>query len=363
MRFAAVVVGIMALLTVAAGCGGSGESSGQDGSQSLDAVLASIDGLDAAEREAKLVELAAAEGGTLLWYSSMSERNAEDVVKAFKDAYGIDVQSYHGQGGEVFQRATEEASAGAASADVLYIGNEFVQGLDDKGLLGPYAPLTLEGLPEGSTRPGWFGVSTSITGVTWNTDLVKPDDVPTSWEQLADPRWKGQVAIDPSDADWYYSLFKYWVANGKSEEEAQQLFEQIAANAVFVKGHSGQAQLLGAGDISLGVNFPSIIEDQQSDGAPVAWKPPVEPLIIDFTGASVLARAPHPASAVLFVDWLLSDDGKRVLEGVGQLPPSTLQDLGFNYFQTDSEDLSAHLDEWETRFEQLISLGTSIEAP
>lgn len=364
-RLAACGLALLVIALAAACGGGSGSGGGgsEQGAQSLDAVLAAIEGLDAEAREAALVELAAAEGGELLWYATMSERDIEQVIAAFTEAYGIEVGYYRGKGGEVFQRAAEETAAGAPGPDLVNLGSEFVRGLNEEGLLGAYEPLSVEDLPADAVLDRWFAISTSVVGLTWNTSLVPPGEVPRSWEELADPRWRGTVGIDPSDADWYYTLFRHWVDGGRTEDEAEALFEEIAANAVFVRGHTAQAQLLAAGDLSLGVNSVSIIDDLEGDGAPVAWTPAVEPLVVDYTGVAVLERAPRPASAVLLADWLLSDPGKQVLAEAGIRVPSELENLGYAYAKTDTEDLSANLEEWESRFERLIGLGTSIEAP
>ncbi len=203
----------------------------------------------------------------------------------------------------------------------------------------------------------------NLATLAWNTDLVKPEDVPTSFEELADPKWKGQLAHPDDESDWYMSLYNYWVANGKSEEEAQQLFEQIATNAVFSNGRTGLGQLLGAGDFALGENTTSVIDRLAKKGAPVAWQPPVEPVLVTFTGPALPQNPPHPAKAVLFIDWMLSQAGQDALAAADVNPSSGFDDLDFETITLDVDEYVTNQDTWNDRFDRLISLGTSIEAP
>jgi iron(III) transport system substrate-binding protein len=200
--------------------------------------------------------------------------------------------------------------------------------------------------------------------VSRNTDLVATEDAPRSWEDLADPRWEGQLVIDPGDVDWYATLWTYRVeAAGKSEDEADRLFEQIAANTVFFEGHTAQAELLAGAEFALGVNFADVVSPLAEEGAPLAWEPSVEPAAADISSLAVLADAQNPAAAVLFVDWLLSEPGQAALVGAGSLPVATgLQELEFDYALVDSESLVSRIDEWTERFDRLAQLGTLRES-
>jgi iron(III) transport system substrate-binding protein len=351
------------LALVAASCGGSGGTGGSE-SQSLDDVNAAIAGLDAQAREAKLVELAKAEDGDLVWwFTGMTAEKAEVILAAFKDTYGIEVTGRDSDSAEIVTRVTEEAGADVSTVDVLILSDLNVRSLEDAGLLGAYTRGPGSVIPEEAVHGYWMGARTNFETVVWNTDLVKPEDAPTRWEDLADPRWKGQLAIPASGSDWYATLLAYWVANGRSEEEAQALFEQIARNAVFVSGRTNLGQQLAAGDFSIEMNSTSIIDGLAHKGAPVTWEPPVEPVLVNFTGPALPTAPQHPAKAVLFVDWLLSQAGQDVLAANDVTPSSIVPSLDFEYTTLDTDEYVANLDSWEDRYDRLVSLGTTIEAP
>jgi iron(III) transport system substrate-binding protein len=352
---------VVALALSAAACGGSSGDGGGGGAEApatVAEVLVAVEGLDAEAREAKLLELAQAEGGTLTWYTTKAEDQYPVVVDAFTEAYGIEVTVLRGKSAELVSRITEEADGNAPGPDVVSFGSEYAVRLSDGDLLAPYSSPYQARLPDSAVGEVWSGYDASLTVPTWNTELVGADEVPRRWEDLADPRWKGLLAIDPGEIDWYLSLWTYLVEQqGMSEAEADDLFERIAANTVFLKGHTAQAQLLAAGEFELGVNTTSIINLMAADGAPVAWKPAVEPVVADISAIAVLRRAPHPATAVLFVDWSLSDDGQAVLAELSDLGVAGLADLGLDYVLLDATEVAAQFDEWSARFEQLARLG------
>jgi hypothetical protein len=113
------------------------------------------------------------------------------------------------------------------------------------------------------------------------------------------------------------------------EEEADELFEQIASNATFLSGHTTFRQLLAAGEYSLVASDYSYGIDAAADeGAPVAWEPPVEPLFARANGIGLANGAPNPAGALLLSEWLLSDGQDILLENFITPARADLLDTG-----------------------------------
>src|SRR5215510_7663996 len=93
------------------------------------------------------------------------------------------------------------AEKGRPQADVFW-SNEPVRTLvlKSRGVLAPYRSLSAEGIPAALVDPDgyWTGFSARIRVIAYNTSLVKPDEAPRSVFDLADPKWRGQVAMaDP----------------------------------------------------------------------------------------------------------------------------------------------------------------------
>jgi iron(III) transport system substrate-binding protein len=171
--------------------------------------------------------------------------------------------------------------------------------------------------------------------------------------------------MEPSDIDWYKTLWEYWVNEaGKSEEEADKLFEDMADGASFVKGHTLMGELLSGGEYAVAAsNYSYLVEGDISDGAPVAWQPPVQPILSRPNGVALVNQAPHPATAVLFTDWILSPAGQELLAEF-KLDPA-LETLATTptaeEVLVDVESLVNEQEEWTDRYEQLVTLGEVVE--
>ncbi len=182
---------------------------------------------------------------------------------------------------------------------------------------------------------------------------------PTSFEDLADPKWKGRLVLEADDSDWYKAVWEHLVDSGKSPAEADRIFEAIAANATFVNGHSLMTDLVAAGEFDVAANaYLHTVKGLQEKGAPLAWEPPLEPLVTRADGIAVVQQAKHPAAALLFADFVL-DEGQQIFADFFLTParkdlsvPPSIEQVA-----VDVPDYIAHEDEWSSRYEQLVELG------
>jgi iron(III) transport system substrate-binding protein len=365
-----LVVGAVALL-LAGACADSpteesdgGGSTSQDSKTGYEDVLAEIEGLTGKARTDKLVELAGEEGGTLNVYTSMTSEVEDEVAGAFGDTYDIDVSVYRADSETVLQRLLQESQANFPGADVAETNGTELFILNNEDVLADYESDLQDDLVEGSVYEGWTADRFNKFVISWNTESVSDSERPKSWEDLADPKWNGQLALEPSDVDWYKTLYEYWVNEaGKSEEEANKLFEDMAGDALFVKGHTLTGDLLGAGDFQVAAsNYSYLVQGVIDGGAPVAWEPPVEPIISRANGVGLVKNGEHPATAILFVDWILTD-GQKVLQEFALDPARSDLATTPNAQEVlvDLEDLIANQEEWTDRYEQLVELGKVVE--
>jgi iron(III) transport system substrate-binding protein len=345
----AAVVALVAVF--AAGCG----SEDGDAGPSMDEVLAAVEGLSGEARLSKLAELAQAEGGQLSLYTSISGSVVDDVVGAFEDAYDLDVALYRATSEIVEQRLLEEQDAGFNGADAVDTAGQSLLVLAERGALADY-PFDSTPLLEGTVHDGWAATRLQRFVVGWNTKRVER---PASWEALGDPEWKGRIAIETGDWDWYSRLWQYWVDElGVAPEEADARFERIARNAKVIKGHSLGAQLLAAGEVDAQVPaYAHHMDNLAEDGAPVTWTPAVEPVILRQNGVALLAGAQHPATAALFAEWALgpgqeayASSGYRSSRRDAKVPDGEFRAI-------DEEKLASERDRWIEGWERLLTLG------
>jgi iron(III) transport system substrate-binding protein len=249
--------------------------------------------------------------GTLSLYTSRVAEDTTPVTDAFTRKYGVAVQVWRASNQDVIQRVVAESRAGRCPADVISSGTPALEPLYREQLLQPVkSPTTAELMPQ-ALRPhgAWVGVSVNIISAAYNTDLVKPQDVPQSYEDLKSPKWKGRLAIEAEDADWFAAL-----AGKLGEEKAVALFTDIVRrNGVSTRtGHTLLANMVAAGEVPLAMTVYSYKPEQLARaGAPMRplYLPP---LIALATGVSVTRCAPHPNAAVLYYEFMLRE-GQEVL--------------------------------------------------
>jgi len=358
------------LLVAACGApvtGGTGEAQpSSDGgtaetTDSFVDLYAQLDGLEGEERTAKLIELANKEG-TLNIYTSNTqmEEFADEFTDKYKDA-GLDVQIsvYRAPANTVLQRLLEEGKAGYAGADLAEIHSKEMTALSDAGILRPIESPVLEGRTEGLDFTDWAVTRMTPEGVVWNTDKVPADQAPTSYEDLIDPKWKDQVMLEPRSYDWFMTLWTYFEDQGKSEDEITDYFEKLAANARVVETFPLQNEFLTTGEMSIGAGaYVNLGYLAQQKGAPIAFKPFVDPVIVDPSGLGLVKNAKAPALALLFAEYFLTD-AQDLLSEQGRVPPKELQGGGVldgaHIVVIDPEKLAGGKDkEWRDRYEKLL---------
>jgi iron(III) transport system substrate-binding protein len=345
-----------ALALVLGACGGSSDDG--DARRSYEHVLAAVEGLNGKERSARLLELAKQDGGELSLYTSASASIADGLVEAFQESSGLDVALYRANTEAVTARLVEEARADFHGADVAELDGVAMYNLAGESLLVPYRPRGIGALSAGAARDGWTVVEHVTFVVGWNTKRVPEDERPRSWEDLADPKWEGRLAMEFGDFEWYGTLHDYWVEEkGKTEAEADRLFAAMGRNARVVTGHTFMAELLAGGEFDVAASaFASTIDRLQKEGAPVSWHPSVEPVVGRVNGAGLVLDAPNPAAAVLYLDWIVGE-GQAVLAELGREPArkDLLQQRNAKKINVDYSQLVERQDEWTSEYERVLS--------
>ena len=347
----------MAGATASPAAGSAQEPDGQEDPYAE--VFAAVEGLTGQERRDQLIALAEQEQDATL-YTSLNAEIAEELLSAYESATGMAIDLYRASSDTLGVRLLEEVQAGVSGADVVENTGTEMSIFNLEGVLREYEPPNLDDLLEGADQDGWTAARFNVFTTAYNTDLVSPDDLPTSYQELADPKWDGRLIMEIKDAEWYKAVYEYLVEEqGLSEEQADELFANMAEGAVFVNGHSSMRQMILTGQYALGASDYSYGVDAQSEaGAPIAWRPPIEPLFARPLGVGLVKNASNPASAVLFYDWLLTD-GQAVLDSLGIDPTlaelSTFGELDIRAI--DPTEFVQEADVWEQKYEDLARLG------
>jgi iron(III) transport system substrate-binding protein len=308
----------------------SGTADGDD-TGAFDEVLSAIEGLEREERENRLIELANQEEGISI-YTSNSEMEA--LVSAFEEKYDgrleVSPSVYRANADTVRSRLLEEDAAGFRGADLTELHSDELQVLVESGLLQEFTSPLIESKDDALDFGTWFVDRMTAVGPTWNTDKVGPDEVPTSYEDLIDERWRDDMFIEPRAFQWMLAMWTYFDAQlGWSDEEIEEYFRALVDLSIQQNGMSESAALLAAGDVSIVAYLNLAVANRQIEGgAPISHQPFVEPVVILPDGVALLRNAKNPAGAILFLEFLIGEDGQALLEEEGQLTTSQLSEGG-----------------------------------
>lgn len=256
-----------------------------------------------AQREARL--LAAAKGeGELLVYSTAPPEDNKALTDAFEARYGIPVKLWRGSSEDILQRALAEAAAGRRLVDALINTGVGLETMHRESLLQRFdSPLKADLIPEAVLAHGeWTGFYLAPVVQFANLNAIRKADLPKSFDDLANPRWKDKLAVEAADSDWFQA-----VVENIGRDRGLALFHDIASrNRVSVRrGHSLIANLVTAGEVPLALTvYQFTAQQMKARGAPVEWFT-LGPSMAAQVGVGIVRDALHPAAAALFHDFLI----------------------------------------------------------
>jgi iron(III) transport system substrate-binding protein len=319
------------------------------------ATAADVAAYAGADRAQKILEGAKKEG-ELAIYTSAQQDDMGALVSAFEKKYGIKVTIWRASSEKVLQRAVQEARGNRHTMDVAETNGPEMEALSREKILTAVKSPYLADLIAPAVRPHgeWVGTRLNVFVQAYNTKLVKKEELPKTWEDLANPKWKGKLGIEQEDSDWLAGEFAEL-----GEARATKVFkDMVAANGVSVrKGHTLLTQLVVSGEIPLALTVYNYKAEQlKNKGAPIDWFS-IGPAIARPNGVGVAAKAPHPHAAVLFFDFEISEEGQKILAGRDFVPTSKKVDTPLNKIPMKFVDARVALDEyqkWEKLYDELF---------
>jgi len=340
---------------------GGASAGGSTAGTAAEKVYQQLNGLAADQQRAEAITQAKKEG-TLELYTSLTDELVTPVKAAFEKATGVKMNVFRAASETVLQRALQETSANRTGNDAIETNFGEMGTLAKQGVLADYRGAAYASIPESGRFQGWLADRLNIMLPSWNTKLIKPGQEPRSWEDLADPRFKGKLTLELTDSDWYENVTKSWLSHGKTQAQVDDLWKRIVANANVAKGHTVMAELLGAGQTAVdGMNYSYITQTTADKGAPVAYRS-ADGIAhtVGFArpqGVAMMKGAKHPAAAWLFNDWMLNE-GQKLLVSLGLTPSVKVEGdrslEGVTLEPYDVQGLTADSKTWDDRYDRLL---------
>lgn len=295
---------LAAIAVVGAACGG-----GAGGP-----AVASAPGAASPTGVAKPLYEQARKEGQVVFYSADDAPTLDRLRKAFAARYpGIDVLGQEGQGQDAREKIIAEQAAKRVVADVVSAGGNTMADLGEQGYLEPYQSREVANLLPGiADKKGFVNPRyVNVYGITINTKLIGPQDEPKRWKDLADPKYKGKIAIqDPRGSGG-----GLYVITGLLETYGDAFLADLAKQQIAFARNNAQ----GMTDVvrgERGIHMSASANDSltaRKEGAPIKFLQPAEGMVLIPIGLAVVKNAPHPNASRLFIDWLLSEEGQKVV--------------------------------------------------
>jgi iron(III) transport system substrate-binding protein len=254
-------------------------------------------------------------------YNGQHEQTTNALVQRFEKLTGITVNVRSDD--EAVLAAQISAEGSSSPADVIYTENSpALEYLQQKGMLAPVAATTLAQTPSRFNSPegDWVGVSARVSVLVYNTQQLKPSQLPTSVMQLAGSQWKGKLGIAPSETDFQPIVTS--VARSYGNVAALRWLNGLKANAGSNSYPSNETLV---NEVNLGHAALGLIDqyywyrERAQVGASgmhsaIAYFAPRDPgYVIDVSGAGVLKSSTHQANAQKFLAFLVSPQGEQII--------------------------------------------------
>jgi iron(III) transport system substrate-binding protein len=274
-------------------------------------VAAKIKSLKQQERINYLLKGAQAEG-ELAYYGTLPIDEFLPLARVFNGRYrSMALQHYFSPRDGILSRALTEARAGRHAVDVIQVDLSYGYQLLNANLVHPYPIAGANRFYEGTYEPGgsWHSMYYLTTALIYNTNAVKPEQAPKSYEDLLAPAWKGKMLFDPEAGYILAAMEEAW-----GREKAVAYLSKLSKQDLsYRRGGTLTTQVVTSGEYPVGIAINGETSAAiREKGAPLGFKV-LAPTIVKPEGLFLAKNAPHPHAALLFAEWVLSEEAQSFL--------------------------------------------------
>ena len=274
-------------------------------------VAAKVKSLKPQDRLDYLFKGAQAEG-ELVYYGTLPIDEFLPLARVFNRRYrSIALQHYFAPRDGILSRTLTEARAGRHAVDVIQVDLSYGYQLLNANLVQPFAVPGAKRFYEGTYDPEgyWHSMYYLTTALIYNANTVKTEQAPKSYDDLLKATWRGKMLFDPEAGYILAAMEEAW-----GREKAVGYLAKLAKQDLsYRRGGTLTTQVVSSGEYPIGIAIngetSAAIRDK---GAPLGFKV-LAPTIVKPEGLFAAKNAPHPHAALLFVDWVLSDEAQSFL--------------------------------------------------
>jgi iron(III) transport system substrate-binding protein len=255
--------------------------------------------------------------GEVVWYTTSREAYLKGLSAFWKKKFpDVKLTILRKNSPQLVQTIEAEIAAGKPRADVFtsslaYQGNEFKQ----KGWYTPHKPATFDRIDARFKDPDgqWVAQSMFLMLGAYNTNVIKdPKDLPKTYADLLDPKWKGKLLSAHPETSGSHTAFYGGIVSEKIDGGWSFLEKLGGQDMMFVKANAEAARMVTAGErpVAVAVSSHNTMV-ARAKGSPVDVFAYTDGVIVNMSPQGILKTAPHPNAAKLFSEWLFSDEGQE----------------------------------------------------
>lgn len=260
----------------------------------------------------------AAEGAEVVVYSARSHYGQEPALEAFTKKTGIQIKSFGGDAGQLFERLKAEGDKTPAdlliSVDAGNLWNAARAGL----LSRIDSPEIQVNIPAHLRDPEnrWVALTVRARTIMYNTNKVKPEDLST-YEALGDPKWKGRLCLRPSSHIYNQSLLATMIKRHGEAKTERIVRAWVANGPILINGDTKVLEAIAAGQCDVGLTNTYYLGRILAKNAsfPVApfWaNQQTTGTHVNISGAGVTAHARNRAEAIRLIEFLTSPEAQQM---------------------------------------------------
>lgn len=273
-------------------------------------VLAACGSDEAAESKSKS---SGGSGEKVDVYTHNDSEEMQEFVKGLKDETGIEVNVLRLSSGEGWSRMKSESPDFGADMQWGMLHSIALRA-DKEDFLEPYDSPTWEDVPaEFKDEEGkWYGWSYWFNLLAVNDDVIEKKglDVPTSWADLTDPQYKGEIVLpDPGTSGTAYLLVST-IMQIMGEEEGWEYFEQLHENVgQYTKSGDAPAQMVAQGEYAIGITWDQAVFNRIEEGYPLSAVYPEEGVGYDLDVIWMFKDTENREAVEEIIDYVGSEAG------------------------------------------------------
>lgn len=322
---------------------------GSWGQTAKPATLAELAVYSGADRE-QLLLAGAKKEGKVVWYTALAGGSYKDLARAFEAKYGIPVEAYRGSSRDLIAKVLAESQAKRYLMDVAESSPPLLMLMRAMKRLMPFSsPHLAKFSPDAKEEAGkgtvfWATDRESYMGFAYNKEKLPANAVPKNYDGLLNPALKGRMAFVTTDTGSR-------TVGAMLRTKGEEFLRRLRSQDITMHSISGQAMndLIITGEVEAS---PTIFRNHAlvaaEKKAPVVWVP-MDIVPASAGSAGLSSFAPHPHAAVLFIDFLFSPEGQKILENYEY--GSAVKEYGFKRWYIEKgmsiEQLERESDRWE----------------